>query len=82
MSTPEQTTVGLYGKPGRAALLESYLSAFRAANPDAYDRVPRITYENGWWIFRYGDSDVIHSRYRTARLLHMRDALERRSNGT
>lgn len=61
-------------------LRRAYLSAFCAANRDALDRVPLLTYENGWWCFRYrDDGSRVHQRVRHSRLREMTAGLEARS---
>lgn len=55
----------------------NYLNAFAAANPDR--ELPILTYERGWWAFRYRSvGDLIDCRVRTSKLSAMTVALRRR----
>ena len=60
-------------KPNRDALRVSYLTAYSVLH-DTKD-VPRLTYVNGWWVFRNG---CLLTRYRTAKLVEMRNTLRDR----
>jgi len=57
-------------------LRDSYLEAFRAANPGSKE--PRLSYEHGWWVFRY-DGDRIHQRKRAVDLELALNVLVRRA---
>jgi hypothetical protein len=58
-------------------LRNSYITAFRRANGIA--REPRISYENGWWVFRYGHDNHIDARYRTSKFIEITNRLVNRS---
>ena len=57
-------------------LRDLYLEAFHAANPNPSGGVPNLTYESGWWCFRYRMTGSIPSRVREAELLRMLDRLK------
>ena len=60
-------------KADKEWLKEAYLKAFAAANPGL--RIPRLAYENGWWVIRGRWSN---RRIRSAQLIEMMDGLKRR----
>lgn len=53
--------------------LAAFMDAFRAANPDS--EVPQVSYEHGWWCFRYRATGRVPSRVRTDRFLEMTERL-------
>lgn len=50
-------------------LRNKYLAAFAAAYP--MKEPPFLTYEKGWWCFRYRMTGMIPNRYRTHQLQDM-----------
>jgi hypothetical protein len=50
---------------------EDWLVAFKAANPAAIE-VPEISYENGWWRFKYQQGYVAKHRQAEVELMTRR----------
>lgn len=65
----------------REKLREDYIAAFASANPTTKPtEVPQLSYENGWWIFRYPASTSIAARYREKAIIAITSALWARAN--
>lgn len=56
--------------------INDYLDAYRQANPDS--TVPTLTYEGGWYVFRYAISGMTRACHRRAEMNQMLDNLKAR----
>lgn len=55
--------------PEREKFRDAFLAARLGANPGT--EPPELTYENGWWCFRYRMTGMVPNRYRQAEVEQM-----------
>lgn len=64
----------------REKVRDDFLAAFAAANPGK--EPPTLTYEAGWWCFRYRITGMVADRVRQRRLEEMTARLRARVSDT
>jgi hypothetical protein len=61
-----------------STLIDEYIALFRKANPNT--SAPTLTYEDGWFVFRYAATGLTPDRVRRAELVRLADRLRERVN--